>query len=60
MTAPLLYDIVESPAHPDLGTLADDLGLELGDLCGQNRALLVLVREVDVDLRHQPRVDVLR
>ena len=39
MTRPLLYDIVESPTHPDLGALAERHGYERLALTSQRKAI---------------------
>lgn len=44
MTAPLLYDIIESPAHPDLAPLANELGLERLAFTAQRKAMSELKR----------------
>ncbi len=44
MTKPLLYDVVESPAHPDLSTLCHSLGLERLVLSSQRKAIGQLKR----------------
>jgi len=41
---PLLYDIIESPAHPDLSRLSDSLGLERLAFTNQRKALGELKR----------------
>jgi hypothetical protein len=45
MAAPLLYDIVESPAHPDLSALADRLGYRRLAFSGQRKAIGSLKRQ---------------
>ena len=42
MPRPLLYDLVESPLHPDLGALADRLGYERLLFTTQRKALAQL------------------
>jgi DNA-binding NarL/FixJ family response regulator len=44
MAQPLLYDIVESPAHPDLAALSQDLGLERLVFSAQRKAIGSLKR----------------
>ena len=44
MTRPLLYDIVESPAHPDLATLSQDLGFDRLVFSAQRKAIGSLKR----------------
>ena len=44
MPRPLLYDIVESPAHPDLAALCDSLGFERLTFPGQRKAIAQLKR----------------
>jgi hypothetical protein len=44
MTAALLYDVIESPTHPDLGTLARRLGLERVTFTNQRKAIAQLKR----------------
>ena len=44
MPRPLLYDIVESPAHPDLAALCDNLGFERLTFTGQRKAIAQLKR----------------
>lgn len=39
MSKPLLYDIIESPAHPDLSLLSDALGFERLSFSNQRKAL---------------------
>lgn len=39
MPAPLLFDIIESPEHPDLSTLAADLGFEREVFTSQRKAM---------------------
>lgn len=39
MPEPLLYDIIESPAHPDLSALSTALGLERLSFSGQRKAI---------------------
>ena len=45
MSKPLLYDIVESPAHPDLSLLSDALGFERLSFSNQRKALSRLKRQ---------------
>jgi len=45
MSKPLLYDIVESPAHPDLAALSAVLGLERLAFSAQRKALGQLKRQ---------------
>jgi len=45
MDSPLLYDIVESPSHPDLGPLSRELGLRRIVFNAQRKALNSLRRE---------------
>ncbi len=45
MSKPLLYDIVESPAHPDLSFLSDALGFERLCFSNQRKALSRLKRQ---------------
>jgi hypothetical protein len=44
MSTRLLYDIVESPAHPDLGPLAARLGLERLSFTAQRKAMSSMKR----------------
>ena len=44
MAKPLLYDIAESPLHPDLSALAERLGYERLAFSGQRKALSELKR----------------
>ena len=44
MPGPLLYDIVESPVHPDLSALCDDLGFERLAFSSQRKAISQLKR----------------
>jgi len=44
MSRRLLYDIIESPAHPDLGGLATRLGLERLGFTAQRKAMSSLKR----------------
>lgn len=46
MSRPLLYDIVESPTHPDLGALAE--------LCGYERLAFTTQRKAIGELRRRP------
>lgn len=41
---PLLYDIIESPTHPDLSTLIDSLGFERLAFNAQRKAISELKR----------------
>lgn len=41
---PLLYDIIESPAHPDLTSLAGELGYERLAFTAQRKAIAQLKR----------------
>ena len=45
MPGPVLYDIVESPAHPDLSALCDDLGFERLAFSSQRKAISQLKRQ---------------
>ena len=45
MSKPLLYDIIESPAHPDLSFLSDALGFERLSFSNQRKALSQLKRQ---------------
>jgi len=45
MPKPLLYDIIESPAHPDLSFLSDALGFERFSFNNQRKALSQLKRQ---------------
>jgi DNA-binding NarL/FixJ family response regulator len=45
MSKPLLYDIIESPAHPDLSLLIDALGFERFSFSNQRKALSQLKRQ---------------
>jgi DNA-binding NarL/FixJ family response regulator len=45
MSKPLLYDIIESPAHPDLSSLSDALGFERISFSHQRKALGQLKRQ---------------
>ena len=45
MSKPLLYDIIESPAHPDLSLLSHALGLERLAFSNQRKALSQLKRQ---------------
>ena len=45
MSKPLLYDITESPAHPDLSFLSDALGFERLSFSNQRKALSQLKRQ---------------
>ena len=44
MSRPLLYDIIESPAHPDLSALSNTLGLERLPFTSQRKAISQLKR----------------
>ena len=44
MPQPLLYDIIESPAHPDLAELCGKLGFERLVFTGQRKAISQLKR----------------
>lgn len=44
MSKPLLYDIIESPAHPDLSALTESLGFERLTFNAQRKAISVLKR----------------
>ncbi len=44
MAKPLLYDIAESPLHPDLSALTEQLGYERLAFSGQRKALSQLKR----------------
>jgi DNA-binding NarL/FixJ family response regulator len=44
MSKPLLYDIIESPAHPDLATLSRSLGFERLAFTAQRKAISELRR----------------
>lgn len=46
MSAPLLYDIIESPMHPDLSTISDGLGLQRLTFSSQRKAIS--------QLKHRP------
>jgi DNA-binding NarL/FixJ family response regulator len=45
MSKPLLYDIIESPAHPDLSFLSEALGFERLSFSNQRKALSQLKRQ---------------
>lgn len=45
METPLLYDIIESPAHPDLGALAAELGYRRLVFGAQRKAIANLKRQ---------------
>jgi len=45
MDAPLLYDIIESPAHPDLSSLAAELGCRRLAFSAQRKAIAALKRQ---------------
>jgi hypothetical protein len=45
MKAPLLYDIIESPAHPDLASIARELGYERLAFSSQRKAIAALKRQ---------------
>jgi len=45
MNAPLLYDLVESPVHPDLGPVARRLGYERLVFTSQRKAIAALKRQ---------------
>jgi DNA-binding NarL/FixJ family response regulator len=45
MSRPLLYDIIESPTHPGLSALADELGYERLAFGAQRKALASLKRQ---------------
>ncbi len=45
MSRPLLYDIIESPAHPDLSRLADRLGYQRLAFHAQRKAIASLKRQ---------------
>jgi len=44
MSKPLLYDIIESPVHPDLSALTGSLGFERLTFNAQRKAISVLKR----------------
>jgi DNA-binding NarL/FixJ family response regulator len=44
MSKPLLYDIIESPAHPDLAALSGSLGFERLAFTAQRKAISELRR----------------
>lgn len=46
MPRPLLYDIIESPAHPDLGAICERLGYDRLRFSAQRKALS--------QMKHQP------
>ena len=45
MPRPLLYDIIESPAHPDLGGICERLGYERLSFSTQRKALSQMKRQ---------------
>lgn len=44
MNAPLLYDIIESPVHPDLASVAGELGYDRLAFSSQRKAIAALKR----------------
>jgi hypothetical protein len=45
MSIPLLYDIIESPGHPDLGPVARELGYERLAFASQRKAIAALKQQ---------------